>query len=143
MISVEKISPREAARVRVIMTGFLLLIVITVIVTPSDIIAAFFPSLFRFESSCIMLNIAGIPCPFCGMSRAFRELTALNIPGSIYYNPVGIPFFIISGAVIAWIYLLSFMNRKLKLINGRKTLLILSGVLLIMWFINILYGHQS
>jgi hypothetical protein len=39
---------------------------------------------------CITYNIAGIPCPSCGTTRAINLLLDGHIIDSIYYNPSGI-----------------------------------------------------
>ena len=43
---------------------------------------------------CPFKLIFDIPCPICGMTRAFRELFKLNISKAIYYNILSIPLFI-------------------------------------------------
>lgn len=143
MVRFEKISGEEAGRIRLILFAFIAVAVLTVFFTPSDLVAAIFPELFTNESSCIMLNIAGIPCPFCGMSRALKELMKLNISGSLYYNPAGIPFFAASGILTASVFVLSLFNYRIRINNTSKTFIAAGAVVTIIWIINILYGHQS
>ena len=39
---------------------------------------------------CFFHSITGIPCPFCGMSRAFLALGQLNLPKAIYFHPLSV-----------------------------------------------------
>lgn len=44
---------------------------------------------------CVFYNIFGIPCPACGMTRAFNRIFMLKIKESFDYNLLGVPLFII------------------------------------------------
>jgi hypothetical protein len=139
---VQKISRTESDRLRFILFGFLAVTLVSIFFTPSDLVAEMFPDLFKYESSCIMLNIAGIPCPFCGMSRAWKEFTRMNFSAAIYYNPSSIAFFAIAGITVTVIFVLSLFNYKIRLASAWKTLLAMTTVLSIIWILNILYGHH-
>lgn len=39
-------------------------------------------------SLCIIYNTTGIPCPSCGMSRAFKNLFTFNISGAFSCHPL-------------------------------------------------------
>jgi len=42
-----------------------------------------------FERSiCLFLNITGIPCPACGMTRAYISLFKGNLAQAFYYHPL-------------------------------------------------------
>ncbi|MBL8006767.1 MAG: DUF2752 domain-containing protein, partial [Ignavibacteria bacterium] len=86
-ISLKKISPGESSKVRIILAASVILIYLTAVFYPLDLLSSYIPGLFREDSSCILLNLTGLPCPFCGMSRAFSEFISLNFSRSIYYNP--------------------------------------------------------
>ena len=43
---------------------------------------------------CLFHTLFKIPCPGCGMTRAFRNILSFNFAESISYNILGIPFFI-------------------------------------------------
>lgn len=139
---VEKITRTESDKLRFILFGFIAVTLVSIFFTPSDLVAELFPDLFKYESSCIMLNVAGIPCPFCGMSRAWKEFTKMNFTAAIHHNPSSIAFFIISGVTISAIFVLSLFNYKFKVTSTWKTLLMLTAVLFIIWILNILYGHH-
>ncbi|HMS65984.1 MAG TPA: DUF2752 domain-containing protein, partial [Ignavibacteria bacterium] len=98
--------------------------------------------LFRPDSSCITLNVFGIPCPFCGMSRAFREFMNFNFKESIYYNPSSVVFFLFMSVLILSVLILSFFNYKISLHFNRKTLLLFIIVIASVWLLNIFFGHH-
>ncbi len=139
---IEKISRTESDRLRFILFGFIAVTLVSIFFTPSDLVAELFPDLFRYESSCIMLNVAGIPCPFCGMSRAWKEFTKMNFTAAIHHNPSSIAFFLISGVTISAIFVLSLFNYRFKVTSTWKTFITLTAVLMIIWILNILYGHH-
>ncbi len=139
---VEKITRTESDRLRFILFGFIAVTLVSIFFTPSDLVAELFPDLFKYESSCIMLNVAGIPCPFCGMSRAWKEFTKMNFTAAIHHNPSSIAFFIISGVTISGIFVLSLFNYRIRVTSTWKTFLMLTAVLMIIWILNILYGHH-
>ncbi|MFD1900312.1 DUF2752 domain-containing protein [Enterococcus termitis] len=37
---------------------------------------------------CVFKNIFGIPCPGCGMTRAFIHVFQLDLKGAFYYHPL-------------------------------------------------------
>lgn len=139
---VEKITRTESDRLRFILFGFIAVTLVSIFFTPSDLVAELFPDLFKYESSCIMLNVAGIPCPFCGMSRAWKEFTKMNFTAAIHHNPSSIAFFIISGVTISGIFVLSLFNYRIRVTSTWKTFLMLTAVLMIIWILNFLYGHH-
>ncbi len=40
------------------------------------------------ESICLFTQILGIPCPSCGMTRAYLSLFQLDIKGAFWYHPL-------------------------------------------------------
>lgn len=142
-ISIVKTAPGESSRIRLILILTLIFGILTAIFYPLDLLAYFFPGLFRDDSSCILLNVTGIPCPFCGMSRALIEMTKLNFAKSLYYNPSSVIFFTFTGLFGFTILLLSFFHRKIVFNFNRKTLIVLILIFLLMWTLNILFGHYS
>jgi len=141
-ISIVKISPKESSKIRLILLAALVFGVITAIFYPLDLLAHFFPGLFREDSSCILLNVTGMPCPFCGMSRALGEMIKLNFSKSFYYNPSSVIFFTFIGLFGFTILMLSFFKLKISFNFSRKTLLIFVLILLLMWALNIFFGHH-
>ncbi len=141
-ISIEKTTPEESSKIRMILLATLVFGVLTAIFYPLDLLAHFFPGFFREDSSCVLLNVTGMPCPFCGMSRALGEMIKLNFAESFYYNPSSVLFFTFIGLFGLTIFLLSFFHHKISFNFNRKTLFIFVLVLLLMWTLNIFFGHH-
>jgi len=142
-ISIVKTTPAESSKIRLILLATLVFGILTALFYPLDLLSRLLPGLFREDSSCILLNVTGMPCPFCGMSRAFIELTKFNLAQSFYYNPSSVIFFTFIGLFGLTILVLSFFHRKIVFNFNRKTLLIFLLVLLSMWALNIFFGHHS
>lgn len=141
-LTLEKVSLKEARNIRWLLLGFFCFGLITVIFYPLDLLKLIFPSVFRNESACIMLNVIGIPCPFCGMSHAFYEFINLNFVKSVYYNPSSVIFFSFLGIFSLSIFVLSLYKYKLSYNFNSKTLLASILVLLVIWILNIFFGHH-
>lgn len=141
-ISFHKITDNDARKIRLMLLGTLALSLITVKFYPLDLLSHYFPGLFRQDSSCITLNVLEIPCPFCGMSRAFKEFMNLNFSGSIYYNPSSVLFFVFLGIFFLSIFVLSLYKYKISFHFNRKTLLAFIIVISVVWILNIYFGHH-
>ena len=57
-------------------------------------VISFLVVVFFNKSICLFINIFGIPCPACGMTRAYMSLAHLDIRGAFYYHPLfwSVPF---------------------------------------------------
>ena len=142
-LTINKVGKSEARKIRLILAGFIIFTVLSVRFYPYDILMKFFPDTFRNESTCIILNVFNIPCPFCGMSHAFYEFINFNFMKSIYYNPMSVFFFSFSGLICLSIFVLSLYNYKISVSFGRKSLILTGILLIIMWVLNICFGHIS
>ncbi|MDU1911668.1 DUF2752 domain-containing protein [Fusobacterium sp.] len=61
------------------------------------------------KSICLFINIFGLPCPSCGMTRAYISLGHLDIKKAFYYHPLfwSVP-----------LILLGYKNKKIIYILG-------------------------
>ena len=79
---------------------------------------------------CPLNYILGIPCPMCGMTRAFLSVISGDFAGAFYYHPLWI--IIIIGVIFIVLY-------ELRIIRIPKTLFniicIILGILLILCYI--------
>lgn len=141
IVSFEKISGLQSRRIRYVLIAVLAVSLVFVYFHPLNLINYFFPGMLRSDSSCIMLNVTGLPCPFCGMSRSFKELMAFNISGSFYYNPGSVFVFAFIGISCLSIFVLSIFNYRIRFRSNMKTLMLFFVVLSIIWILNILFGH--
>ena len=93
---------------------------------------------------CIFKSIFQIPCPFCGLTRAFKELFKLNISKALFYNILSIPLFIF---FIYWFILfikdiIKKENKSFDIISNlfSKYYLIIIILVIISWILNIIHG---
>ena len=96
---------------------------------------------------CAFYNIFGIPCPACGMTRAFNRIFMLKVKESFDYNLLGVPLFIIINSYLIInfysiikntdqinIYFEDFFQKY------RTALIIVSAVVVILNWIRNLYN---
>ena len=145
MLTLEKISSQKAWKIRFIVLGIILFGFVVMTITPLEIIQNFFEGnnlLERQESTCIMLNIAGIPCPLCGMTRSYAEFREYDITGGMYFNPLSIVVFPIIALVLSVIFLASLLNYKIKILNNKLFWGSVFSLILVVWVANIIWGHH-
>ncbi|MBZ0203965.1 MAG: DUF2752 domain-containing protein [Ignavibacteria bacterium] len=105
----------------------------------------FFTDVLHIPSvnGCPLYTLSGVPCPMCGMGRVFSCMTDFYIAESFYYNPLGLVFYLIFGFVYIFIFFLSLRRKKIVLKPaGVKLWYIPVIFLIIMWVLNILFGHH-
>lgn len=66
--------------------------------------------LFPDESFCLIKNIFHLPCPGCGMTRAFNCIFSGDLTGAFYYNSLSIPLFCF--IIMSLIWVLADIIRK-------------------------------
>ncbi len=145
VLTFEKVSSKEAWKIRLIILGIILFGFTVFTITPLEIVQNLFEGnhLFeRQESTCIMLNIAGIPCPLCGMTRSYNEFREFNISSGMYYNPLSVIVFPLIALVLAVILLASLLNYKIKILNHKLFWGSVFLLILVVWIVNIFWGHH-
>lgn len=89
---------------------------------------------------CIFKKVFNIPCPACGITRAFKSILNLKIIESFSYNILAFPIIIILGIILISTIIDIIYNKKYldkiinKIINNYHLIIIL---LLLSWIINI------
>lgn len=80
--------------------------------------AGFTAGIFFDRSICLFINILGIPCLACGITRAYLSLLKFDLRGAFYWHPLFwcIPFFLLG------------LKRK-------KIFYILGGLFLFVWMV--------
>lgn len=89
--------------------------------------------IFHF-TSCISKLLIGIPCPGCGITRAFLCLIKFDFKGVVYYNPL---IFIVP--IICWIII--FKERPIinKIYKSRLFWILIMSLILIVYIIRFIY----
>ena len=96
--------------------------------------------LTKFKIPCIFKEIFNLPCPSCGMTRAFISILKLNFIDALKYNLLSIPLFILI-ILFYTLNIIDIINHKQYLnifINKIATNYhIIIIILIINWIINI------
>jgi hypothetical protein len=140
--SVQPVLARESRNIFFTVTALILFGVLSVYFSPSE----FLFNLLGIQTinGCPLLTFTGIPCPFCGMGRVFSCMLDLYIARSFYYNPMGLIFYVITGIVLISILILSIFKKKVVLEKSAGKLIWVPVVFFIlMWILNILFGHHT
>jgi len=138
----EKTDPDESTKTRLYLLVVIFFVVITTYLSPLKLIRYFYPEMFNRDSSCILLNITGIPCIFCGLTRSFEELVSFNLVNSFYYNPSSVFIFTFLAVLSLSIFILSLYNYKIRLVSCKKTFIAITLVIVTVWIMNIIFGHH-
>lgn len=94
-------------------------------------------------NGCPLLTFTGIPCPLCGTGRVFSCITDLHFAESFYYNPLGLPFYIIFGFFYFSVLFLALQKKKIQFHKPALKLWYTPVIFLaLMWILNIFYGHH-
>ncbi len=100
-------------------------------------------AIFLLDINCIFKSIFGIPCPGCGLTRAFRAIFHGNFLEAEKYNILSIPIliFYLFFSILIIIDLIKKTNKTeilLKRISNHYILIII--IVIINWIINIKRG---
>jgi hypothetical protein len=141
-LAVERVSNRDSRKTITILLVILALGLLNVYLNP---LQPFFNDVMGVESvnGCPLLTFAGIPCPMCGMGRVFSCMTDMNLERTFYYNPLGLVFYILIGFVFCLLLGISMNKYRLILKKPAQKLWYIPVLfLIVMWILNILYGHH-
>jgi hypothetical protein len=145
--SITKTTPQQSRKTIYVLLLLMILGLVNVYFAP---LKSFLNDVVGVESvnGCPLLTFTGIPCPFCGTGRVFSCITDIPkglhyITDSFYYNPLGLFFYILFGFFFFIILTLAFFKKKIVLKKSAlKLWYIPVAFLLLMWILNILYGHH-
>ena len=87
---------------------------------------------------CPFFNIFNIPCPACGLTRAFKLIMQFRLIESLRYNLLALPL-----VIFTFIYIILLITKRIDLLYSflnkyKKVLIVITIIImLIVWFINI------
>jgi len=141
--SITQITSQQRIRTVLLLIGLLILGLINVYFAP---LKSFLNEVVGVKSvnGCPLYTFTDIPCPFCGTGRVFSCITDLHFAECFYYNPLGLPFYILFGVFYFTVLFLAFRKQKIILHKpALKVWYIPVIFFILMWILNILYGHHN
>ncbi len=140
-LSIERCGGADRKRVILWMTGIIASGIIFTAYSPFEYL--FHQLGYKDSNGCPLLTLAGVPCPLCGMGRSFWALVKLDTGHIFYYNPSGVFFFLISGVILGGVFMLAVFGYRIRLrARAWKLWYVFAGVIVLMWVLNIVYGHH-
>jgi hypothetical protein len=144
LIRIDRIDGREAVRLHLIHLLGLISLFLFVIFNEMLAKTLLGFSGTRVGSLCPFLNITGIPCPLCGLTRSFSSLLRGDVVEAFWYHPVG-PLLFGGGAIAVTFSLpLLLLKRKITVrsVQSVRTIPTTTAIVLLIWTSNILLGHH-
>ena len=92
-----------------------------------------------FHHFCPMVIISGLPCPGCGLTRAFVYLASGRIQQSIYINPMGIP---IAGILIYFFWNRYILGREAKWMTCLISIAVVMLLILYFWRMYVIFPDR-
>ena len=138
----EKCSIR--ARLKILLWLFVLtgLFILFTIYSPTEYLFHYLG--YEETNGCILLTLAGVPCPMCGLGRSFPALLELNIGRMIYYNPSSVVFY--AAAILLFMAVLVSSIAGYKIVVHKPLLklwYIAVLILMVVWILNIVLGNHN
>lgn len=92
--------------------------------------------------TCLFLQVTGIYCPTCGMTRAFHSILAFDFISAFHYNILSIPLFIfIAVSFMILVYEIvtnqfRYIPKLLEILSNKFVLIIIFLFMIISFIIN-------
>jgi hypothetical protein len=95
-----------------VMIPCLAIIVASFLLAPSDLEER--RGVVKLMPQCMFKKVTGLPCPSCGMSRAFCSISRRRIADAFGYNPLSMLLYpiIVAGIVIPPLSLAQYWRRR-------------------------------
>lgn len=100
-----------------------------------NIIILIFISIPLLSMGCLMKEVIGIPCPGCGLTRAWINFLKGNITEAFYYNPLFLFIPILIGLIL--VRLICHNERYIKFLNKGIIVIIISFI--VIYIIRMIY----
>ncbi len=132
ILSSEMASPRKAGTVISVILGIIILLSLILDAAPQNV------------SLCLIHAFTGLPCPSCGMTRAFVSLGHGDIHTAVLLNPASIPIYIATWIVFVLALLqVAYGKKYIEIIWSKYRRILFPVILTMMAFAWIyLLGHH-
>ena len=89
---------------------------------------------------CLFRNLTGLPCPFCGSTRAVGNIVHGNFIEALYLNPLGYVFLLLLGTVIvnptSVNALGALVAEKWWALKSSRQIIVAISTISLLWLIN-------
>ena len=106
-------------------------------------VLSFFPDVLRLPR-CTFRTLTGFPCPFCGMTRAFCEISTFSAKSAFAIQPAGVLIYLLC-IVFGLFFLLrgafgkSFVDLR-RMRYWTKTFNAVLGLILVIWVCRVVWS---
>ena len=139
--TIESCSPSTSRKIQLWLIGASVLVIGLIIYSPTEYLFKHFG--YVDSNGCILLTLAGVRCPACGMGHSLSSIVKFDTAHWFYYNPSALFIYIITFFILAYIFILSLFNKSVKLTPKLLKLWYIPVTLLvIVWVLNVMYGHM-
>ena len=90
---------------------------------------------FVFGGGCLLKDTTGIPCPACGMSRAFFCLVTGNLREAFYFNPA----FPAAGAALIFFFMIFIFPKRQRIWFAGMSVSL--AAIIVVWVIRLATGN--
>jgi len=141
-ILLEKCGTKESLRILLWLLGICVLAFVLIAYSPVEMLFSYFG--YQDTNGCTLYTFLGFPCPTCGLGRSLKAFALLDFSNIFYYNPSAVFIFILVFLIILFIFISSIFKYKINLTPKLLKLWYIPVLLLIIvWVLNILYGHHQ
>jgi len=140
--TVEKCSLRFSRKILLTIIGLCIIFALLILYSPFEILFRHFG--YPDSNGCTLYTLTGVPCPACGMGHSLRAIISGDIAHWFYYNPSAPVLYLLGFGTIGFVFVLAFFNYKIKPAPALyKFWYIAVIVLIVVWALNILFGHHT
>lgn len=141
-IRLEKCKTKNSLRIIFWLLGICGIGFILVAYSPVEMLFSYFG--YQDTNGCTLYTLLGFPCPACGMGRSIKAFAILDFSNIFYYNPSAVFIYLLIFLIIISVFVLALFKYRIKLTSKLLKLWYIPVlVFIIVWVLNILYGHHS
>ncbi len=107
-------------------------------VVAAGLAAVWLIPLESLPTACLMRRMTGVPCPTCGVGRSLHALLHGDIPASLHYHPLLLPFLVLG--LLWWAAVAAPARRAGRRVPARLQAAVLAAAgvsLLAVWLVRV------